>query len=79
VLELFFSRLCQCYTWLGGVNTEIAGKQVRAAYKMDGDGIVETFQDIDLATIYANSTISKERLDRSITLLDTMAERDRLE
>ncbi|KAE8444214.1 hypothetical protein EG329_000811 [Mollisiaceae sp. DMI_Dod_QoI] len=70
ILELFFSRLCQSYSWLGGTNTEIAGKSADKAWSMTDKDKLLILSSIDVETIEKNAEKAREKLSASLQGLE---------
>lgn len=63
LMECFFSRLCQCYSWLGGMNIFVAGVSDQSSKKLAGEAEWATYSSINFAEIDRNLAYSKEKLD----------------
>jgi len=62
MLESFFSRLGQSYTWLGSVNPKAAGVSTQSTDKMTMEERIEAHRTIDLAQMDQNIEHTEERL-----------------
>lgn len=71
VLEQFFSRLCQSYSWLGGMNTEVAGKSNSKAYKLTSHQMVTMCKTINFSNIDENLKSAHSKLDALLSGFDS--------
>lgn len=68
-LEMFFSQLCQSYSWLGGMNTDIAGKSIKSA------GEITTKVQHILKRETLNTTIISQNLDLALSRMGRTLEK----
>ncbi|CAD6447253.1 1f85286a-83f9-419d-a012-f93f6817d44c [Sclerotinia trifoliorum] len=78
-LELFSSQLSQSYTWLGGMNTDLAGNSNDSAAKIS----TETYHILRDKTlnnyiIFTNLELARERLEESVEIMGLKLEVDEL-
>jgi hypothetical protein len=60
-LELFFTRLAQSYSWLGGMNTELAGKSITAAGRITTKNNFDLYRDtLKMGVMKENSEKARE-------------------
>jgi len=62
MLESFFSRLAQSYSWLGSVNVSAAGISTKGADKMTHDDVLEAHKSINYSEMDKNIELAEERL-----------------
>jgi hypothetical protein len=76
VLEQFFSRLMQTYSWTGGVNIAAAGGSCAATKNITSEDLADWYETINFAKAYENLEIAEERLGEAIRASIELEERD---
>lgn len=63
LMECFFSRLCQSYIWLGGLNIFVAGVSDQSSKELAGEAEWAAYSTINFDEVDRNLAYSKSKLD----------------